>query len=317
MINEYVMKLIENLPDDIKNAKEPLVIDLVLDGGIFNGSYLVGALYFLKEMENRKYIKIDRISGCSIGSIVAFLYFIDGLDLMPELYNIINKDFRETYKLEKLKELKKYLEQNIPTDICQKVNGKLFITYNNVIKFKKVVKKEYKDVDDIINSLINSCFVPILIDGNILNKGKYVDGFNPYIFNLEINKTLNKPLNKILNKKILHLDLYGYDKVGYLLNVKNEKTNYHRILSGLLDIHSFFIKGCSTPMCSYVNNWTISDICFNRFKTLVERIVIYIVYFLVIMKKYLSNQFKDNILYKLFSKISHVIFVIMLENYCL
>jgi hypothetical protein len=27
MINEYVMKLIDNLPDDIKNAKEPLVID--------------------------------------------------------------------------------------------------------------------------------------------------------------------------------------------------------------------------------------------------------------------------------------------------
>ena len=94
MINEYVIKLIENLPDDIKNTKEPLVIDLVLDGGIFNGSYLVGALYFLKEMEKRKYIKIDRISGCSIGSVVAFLYFIDGLDLMPELYNIINKEFR-------------------------------------------------------------------------------------------------------------------------------------------------------------------------------------------------------------------------------
>lgn len=309
MINEYVMKLIDNLPDDIKNAKEPLVIDLVLDGGIFNGSYLVGALYFLKEMENRNYIKIDRISGCSIGSIVAFLYFIDGLDLMPELYNIINKDFRETYKLEKIKELKIHLEKNIPTDICKKVNGKLFISYNNIIKRKKIVKKEYKDVDDIINSLINSCFVPFLIDGNILNKGKYVDGFNPYIFDLESNKTSNK--------KILHLDLYGYDKVGYLLNVKNEKTNYHRILSGLLDIHSFFIKGCSTPMCSYINNWTISDTCFNKLKGLVEKIFIYIIYFSVIMKKHVSTQFKDNILYKLLSKISQDVFIIMLEKYCL
>jgi len=313
MINEYVVKLIDNLPDDIKNAKEPLVIDLVLDGGIFNGSYLVGALYFLKEMEKRKYIKIDRISGCSIGSIVAFVYFIDALDFMPELYNIINKEFRETYKLEKLKELKKILEKNIPTDVCEKVNGKLFITYNNVIKQKKVVKKEYKDVDDIINSIINSCFFPILIDGNILHKGKYVDGFNPYIFDLEINKTLNRKNQK----KILHLDLYGYDKVGYLLNVKNEKTNYHRILSGLLDIHSFFIKGSSTPMCSYVNNWTIYDISFNKLKILVERILIYLVYFSVIIKKHFSNQFKDNIIYKLFSKISHVVFVIMLENYCL
>ena len=57
MIHEYVIKLIDNLPDDIKNVPEPVVIDLVLDGGVFNGSYLVGALYFLKEMEKRKYIK--------------------------------------------------------------------------------------------------------------------------------------------------------------------------------------------------------------------------------------------------------------------
>ena len=60
MINEYVIKLIENLPDDLKNSKTPLRIDLVLDGGIFNGSYLVGALCFLKEMEKRKYIIVVR-----------------------------------------------------------------------------------------------------------------------------------------------------------------------------------------------------------------------------------------------------------------
>ena len=70
MIDEYVNKLIENLPESSKKLQN---IDLVLDGGLFNGSYLVGALYFLKEMERRQYIKIDRISGCSIGSIVGFL----------------------------------------------------------------------------------------------------------------------------------------------------------------------------------------------------------------------------------------------------
>mgnify|MGYP003840060669 CR=1 FL=1 len=45
----------------MKNRKTPLVIDLVLDGGIFNGSYLIGALYFLKEMEKKKYIKINEL----------------------------------------------------------------------------------------------------------------------------------------------------------------------------------------------------------------------------------------------------------------
>ena len=31
MINEYVIKLIENLPDDIKNVNEPIKMDVVLD----------------------------------------------------------------------------------------------------------------------------------------------------------------------------------------------------------------------------------------------------------------------------------------------
>ena len=64
MIDEYINKLIENLPDEIKNRKEPETIDLVLDGGVFNGSYHIGALYFLKEMERRKYIKIRSFSLC-------------------------------------------------------------------------------------------------------------------------------------------------------------------------------------------------------------------------------------------------------------
>ena len=259
MINEYVIKLIENLPDDIKNVNEPIKMDIVLDGGLFNGSYHVGALYFLKEMENRKYIKIERISGCSIGSVVGFLYFIDSLDLMPKLYDLINKEFRQTYNLNFIKELKNHLSERIPSDICEKVNGRFYITYNNIKKGTKHVKSIYKNVDDIINTIIKSSYIPYLIDGNILYENKYIDGMNPYVFTER-------------EKKILYIDLFGTDKLGNLLNVKNEKTNYHRVLSGLLDIHSFFIKQSNTHMCSYVNDWSYSNICFNYIKTLIERI---------------------------------------------
>ena len=304
MINEYVIKLIENLPDDIKNVNEPIKMDLVLDGGIFNGSYHVGALYFLKEMEKRKYIKIERISGCSVGSIVGFLYFIDSLDLMPKLYDLINKEFRQTYNLNLIKELKKHLSERIPNDICERVNRKLFITYNNIKKGTKPVKSVYKNVDDIINTIIKSSYIPYLIDGNILYENKYIDGITPFIF-------------KEREKKILYLDLFGSDKLGNLLNVKNEKSNYHRILSGLLDIHRFFIKQSNTPMCSYVNDWTYSNICFNYIKTLIEKICIYLIYVLIFIKKYFSDEFKETIIYKLLSKISYDIFIIILENYCL
>ena len=304
MINEYVIKLIENLPDDIKNVKEPIKMDVVLDGGIFNGSYHVGALYFLKEMENRKYIKIERISGCSVGSIVGFLYFIDSLDLMPKLYDLINKEFRQTYNLKLITELKKHLSEHIPSDICERVNGRLYITYNNIKKGTKPVKSVYKDADDIINTIIKSSYIPYLIDGNILYENKSVDGITPFIF-------------KEREKKILYLDLFGSDKLGNLLNVKNEKSNYHRILSGLLDIHSFFIKKSNTPMCSYVNDWSYSNICFNHIKTIIERICIYLIHVLIFIKINISAQFKETVLYKILSKISYDVFIIILENYCL
>jgi hypothetical protein len=256
-------------------------------------------------MEKRKFIKVDRISGCSVGSIVGFLYYIDGLDLMSKLYEIVHKDFRKSYKLNLIKELKKHLQEHIPKDICERINNKFFICYNNIKYGTKKVKSVYTDVDDIINTIIKSCYIPYLIDGNILYENKAIDGINPYIFKVEPNK------------KILYLDLFGYDKIGNLLNVKNEKSNYHRVLSGLLDVHSFFIKQSNTQMCSYVNDWNILNYAFNYTKMIIERICILFIYMLLYIKKVVPVEFQESIIYKILSKISQDIFIIILETYCL
>ena len=49
---EYIDKLISNI--DKNNI--PKTIDLILDGGAFNGSYQIGGLLYLKRMENKKMI---------------------------------------------------------------------------------------------------------------------------------------------------------------------------------------------------------------------------------------------------------------------
>lgn len=305
MINEYVSKLIENLPDELKTTNTPIKMDVVLDGGVFNGSYLVGALYFLKEMERRNYIRIERISGCSIGSIAAFLYFIDDLDSMTNLYNVVHSEFKKTYTLKKIKEIQSLLTGKIPSDICKKVKNRLYITYNNIKKKTKPVKCKYKDINEIINSIIKSCFVPYLIDGNILYENKYLDGINPYIFEKE------------KNKKILYLDLFGYDKIGNLLNVKNEKTNFHRVLAGLLDIHNFYIKQSSTQMCSYVNDWSIRNKLFYYFKIFIEKLCVYATCFLIYIKKKIPNSIENGVIYKIISKITKEIIIIIMDTYCL
>jgi hypothetical protein len=305
MINEFVAKLIDNLPDDIKNSKEPLSLDLVLDGGAFNGSYLVGALYFLKEMEKRNYVKINRISGCSVGAIAGFLYYIDGLHLMTKLYEVITADFRQSYQLQFVKELHKYLGPYIPHDICQRINGKFFITYHNIKKGKKPVKSKYANVADILKTIVKSSYIPFLIDGNVLYEKKYMDGINPFVF------------NTVANRKILYLDLFGADKISNLLNVKNEKSNYHRVLSGLLDIHSFYIKQTNTQMCSYVNEWSIIGRGSNYVKGLIEKLIIYFIYFVVLIKRRIPREFKESVICKMGSKILYDIFVTILESRCL
>ena len=207
MIQQYVEKFIENLPEELKNSKNPIKLDLVLDGGIFNGSYLVGALHFLKEMEKRKYIKICRISGCSIGSVAAFLYIIDCLDISESFYSIIFEQLKKSHNLNISQVLSSILEGKIPNDICSKVNNKLYIRYTNIKKKKSKTKCSYKNKEEIINTIIKSSYIPFVMDGNATFEKKYIDGMNPYIFKIKNDR------------KVLHLDLFGHNKIKHLINI--------------------------------------------------------------------------------------------------
>jgi hypothetical protein len=304
MIEKYINKLIENLPDESKNKQR---LDVVLDGGIFNGSYLVGALYFLKEMERKDYVSIERISGCSVGSIVGFLYFINALDIMPKLYNIVKNEFETKFSLKTLKKIKMYLKNRIPKDVCSLVNDKLFICYNDVKNNKKIVKSRYKNENEIIDTIIKSCYIPFLIDSNVYYKDKYIDGINAYIFKKENDK------------KILHMELLGYDKFSYSLNIKNERSNFHRILSGLLDIHCFYIKKTSTSMCSYVDDWTLINKLNYSLKLFIERIIVLLFFITYYIKTHFLQEIdiNDFLIVKIISKCSFVLFSVILETYFL
>jgi hypothetical protein len=113
------------------------------------------------------------------------------------------------------------------------------------------------------------------------------------------------------------MELFSYDKFIYALNIKNEKNNFHRILSGLLDIHSFFIKKSNTPMCSFVNDWNIINKFNYRLKIIGENVCLYIIYIIIYLKKFMPEEIKDNLIIKLATKIIFDIFTTTLETYCL
>jgi hypothetical protein len=307
MIETYVNKLIDNLPDTIININEPLQIDLVLSGGAFNGSYLIGALYFLKEMEKRKYIHIKRISGCSIGSIAGLLYVFDDLNRISKIYNYFTKQFKKKHNLSILKNIKKIIGKNICNNY-QKANDRLYICYNNVETCEKIVKNKYKTEDELCSCIIKSCFIPYLINESMCYKSKYIDGMSPYIFGFEPNT------------KILFLDLLTFDKMNCLINIKNEKNTFHRILSGLLEMHNFFIKNKSTEMCCYVNNWSIFQKSMYISKLYLEKWLVYIAHILLwIYKnqdKKIQYSFEKTFTYKLLVQIYRSMVKFLLETYC-
>ena len=278
MINEYIYKLLENLPEKITNCKKPIKIDLILGGGAFNGSYILGALYFLKELERNNYIEIQRISTCSISSILALLYLTDNLDKAEELYFKLINDLKMKGNLSNLYNLKDSFKKYIKDDLCSALNKKLFICYNDITTRKKKVVNKYKNIDKLFDIITRTCFVPFIIDFKPCYKNKYIDGIIPYIF--KSNK----------QTKRIYLDVYTLDKLLYSINIKNEQNNYHRLFEGLLDINKFFIKQCNTTMCSDLDKWSIYNYTVYYIYVIIEKIMIHFVYFISIIKSILLTN---------------------------
>lgn len=279
-MNILINTLIENIPQE----NIPKEIDLVLDGGAFNGLYMLGGLFYIKEMEKRNKIIVKRISGCSIGSALGILFLIDKMDLSIKVFHYIYKYLRKHQDLKKLPLIlrKNLYEILTEDDICQ-LNNVFYLTYFDTKKGKQIIKKKYKNKEDLIESIIKSMYVPYLIDRQITDNEGCVDGAFPYMFKRSINK-----------RKILFLNLQSIDKIKSIIFIKNEKNIYPRIMEGLIDIHIFFEKNKSNKMCSYVNDWTLIDILFFRLREIVYTTLIYLLRIGLKIDEILPNNIKND-----------------------
>ena len=283
IIEPYARSLVKNLlqydKDKIKDKDKDKSIkqhvDLVLDGGAFNGSYLLGIMYFLREMETQQLLEINHISCCSISSVISLLYKADCLHLFSTIfYKKMRKHFNNSYNLDKFDELFDIIRHHLPEDICEKMTNKVFISYYNVKQRKRIIKCKFNTVDEIFETIRKSCFFPFIIDGNMLYKKKYMDGITPFIFK---RKT---------NVRILYIDLIR-NKICDIFSIKGEQNNYYRVLCGLLDVHLFFTKKTttSTCMCSYVDRWSFYHYAWYSGKKIAE----YLILWLVVFMKLLGN----------------------------
>ena len=69
------MELIQNLVDNYPKTNKIEHINIVLESGAANGGFHIGCLLYVKALERKGILRVDKISGSSIGAIAGFYYF--------------------------------------------------------------------------------------------------------------------------------------------------------------------------------------------------------------------------------------------------
>ena len=144
-----------------------------------------------------------------------------------------------------------------------------FLTFHDIIN-KRIVKKKYTDKDDLRSSLLKTCHLPFIIDGNCYFKEKgnyFLDGLLPHIF---IDRS------ESFEDFILYISPNTISRLKNMFITKNEISIYGRVSEGILDAYKFFFEG-NSEMCSFVNRWSITNFVSLRIKSLAIFIFLYMV----------------------------------------
>ena len=264
LYNDCVNNLLENL-----DKSHTITIDLVLDSGGFKGIYLYGALIYLKQLEKNGCVKIDKISGSSIGAILGAFYILDKLDSFYDYYISIREHFRNDMNLSYIPILLTTIIKTCNKDDYKLLNNKLFINYYNITSKEEHIISTYNSNEEIIEYLKCTSYLPIITDGNLCYNSM-VDGNKPYLFN-------NGHSNE---NSILYISLNSIGKITDYFNIIRDKNPSKRIIKGILDIHDFFLFKTPTKMCSFINKRSYRDFTIYRVK---EFIWIYLLYSITII----------------------------------
>ena len=276
---------ISNLIDNIPPPRYTETINIICDSGAYNGGYLYGMLLYMKKLESKNYIKVDKISGSSIGSLLGVFFILNKLSLVYSYMSKINACYRRSHCLKDFKNLLHDLIEKLDKDDYKKLNDKMFINYYDVNVCKEVIKSKYRSNNDIEKYILNSTFIPFLMNGNASNDG-FIDGCDPYIFN-ERTKDDNR---------ILFFKLTQYGKLKNMFHIQGEINFEKRILEGLLDIHSFYMKDEPTLFCSWINNWTLKDYIIFRIRKIIWLSFVCLIYIYSNYKQYIPNFITTKIL---------------------
>lgn len=254
----YVNSLIKNLPEMFIGK-----MNVILDGGAFSGSYILGGLYYLKELEDTNRFCVDKMSGCSIGSILCILYKLNRLDACHRVYDNIRKHFKEHGNLHIIKNILSEIKEEMDENFYLKCNDKIFLTYYDVLDKKHIVKSTFINNDDIIDTALKSSYIPYICGETMFHEDRFLDGLKPYDFQGEKSLFFNLCMN--------------YKSLIGMLYIRNEVNNMERTMTGMLETHAFF-SNKSSFMCFYTDNMTWMQRVLHFLRVFYIKCIVYGIY---------------------------------------
>jgi len=227
-------------------------VNLILDGGAVNGIVGVGAVLVINKFEISGVIKIGKISGCSIGSLIGLWYAcgcpISTIHHLSKMFNMykVNKTFRHYKQC-----VKEIVYSILPKEDMHKINNRLFIKYYDVINCNEVIVSTFKNRKHVVKCLVRTAHLPYITSRQFILNNKYIDGIYPYIF-----KT---PERNLFIQLMSLLDPLN------LVCVKNETTILPRVIYGANQAILFLENGRSS-VCNivYSNNYYYKIIFYIR-----------------------------------------------------
>ena len=218
-------------------------IDMVIDSGAVNGITGIGALLFIDLLERRELLKINRISGCSVGSIIALWYIFgcnnDIIKVMTQMFEYYKK-YNNFYIYKHM--VKTMVASYFKNDDMSMVNNRLFINYYDMKMFKNVIVSSYKSRKHLIRCIIKSSHVPFITSKSFKYNNRYIDGIYPYVFP---------------DTQCLFIQLMFLTSPIDVFCVKYEGTIYPRLFKGIDGAYNFFYNKTG-HLCKYItsdNHW--------------------------------------------------------------
>lgn len=285
---KYLEPFVNALMEGLTSHDIPKKLDIVLEGGALNGAYEAGVLCYLKELEKRKMLTVEKISGVSCGALIAMLYLTSQLESLEEFYTQLSNSLLESGNFSNLEQLIDKAVSNVSDDMIGSLNNRLFITYVNLADQSRCIQSEFTSKKDLADCLKKSSYLPYFIDGKSTTNDLCIDGGTPYLFPFDKEKRSNP------SYRTLYVKLTSFRLLKEALSVKAEVNVATRAVDGIQKIHNLLKHRERNDLVSFVEDWGTRDYVMSATTRIIWYILSYLIRIIIEILNRLPSEVKES-----------------------